>query len=48
MTTVVPGHGLPAMGFDRHWRCDVNPAFVDATPVHELAAAWVHEIAVPA
>jgi predicted metal-dependent peptidase len=43
--TVVPSHGVPTMGVDRHWRCYVNPAFVDATPVHELAAVWVHEVA---
>jgi predicted metal-dependent peptidase len=33
------------MGVDRHWRCYVNPAFVQATPVRELAAVWLHEVA---
>ncbi|SDS66352.1 Predicted metal-dependent peptidase [Actinoplanes derwentensis] len=43
--TVVPTTEVPTMGVDRHWRCYVNPAFVDHTPVHELAAVWVHEVA---
>ncbi|HWS39327.1 MAG TPA: VWA-like domain-containing protein [Actinoplanes sp.] len=43
--TVVPSHDVPTMGVDRHWRCYVNPGFVDRTPVHELAAVWVHEVA---
>ncbi|GAA0420553.1 hypothetical protein Aca07nite_11610 [Actinoplanes capillaceus] len=43
--TVVPSLGVPTMGVDRHWRCYVNPGFVEATPVHELAAVWVHEVA---
>jgi predicted metal-dependent peptidase len=43
--TVVASHDVPTMGVDRHWRCYVNPGFVDATPVHELAAVWVHEVA---
>ncbi len=43
--TVVPSHDVPTMGVDRHWRCYVNPGFVDATPVHELAGVWVHEVA---
>lgn len=33
------------MGVDRHWRCYVSPAFVDATPVAELAGVWIHEAA---
>ena len=33
------------MGVDRHWRCYVSPRFVDRTPVAELAAVWVHEVA---
>ncbi|MEV1053797.1 VWA-like domain-containing protein [Streptomyces sp. NPDC049887] len=41
--TVVPSLQVPTMGVDRHWRAYVSPAFVDATPVAELAAVWVHE-----
>jgi predicted metal-dependent peptidase len=37
--------GIATMGVDRHWRCYVNAAFVDATPVDELAAVWIHEVA---
>lgn len=33
------------MGVDRYWRCYVSPGFVDRTPVAELAAVWVHEVA---
>ncbi|MFJ8648623.1 VWA-like domain-containing protein [Streptomyces sp. NPDC093546] len=43
--TVVPSRDVPTMGVDRHWRCYVSPAFVDATPVPELAAVWIHEAA---
>jgi predicted metal-dependent peptidase len=43
--TVVPSPEVPTMGVDRHWRCYVSPAFVDATPVPELAGVWVHEAA---
>lgn len=43
--TVVPSTGVPTMGVDRYWRCYVSPAFVDATPVPELAGVWVHEAA---
>ncbi|WP_406186514.1 DUF2201 family putative metallopeptidase [Streptomyces sp. NBC_01006] len=43
--TVVPSAGVPTMGVDRHWRCYVSPAFVDATPVAELAGVWIHEAA---
>lgn len=43
--TVVPSTGVPTMGVDRYWRCYVSPAFVDATPVPELAGVWVHEVA---
>ncbi|GAA4614882.1 VWA-like domain-containing protein [Actinoallomurus liliacearum] len=43
--TVVPSTGVPTMGVDRHWRCYVSPAFVDATPVAELAGVWIHEVA---
>ncbi|MFI6765257.1 VWA-like domain-containing protein [Streptomyces sp. NPDC050355] len=35
---------VPTMAVDRHWRCYVSPAFVDRTPVEELAAVWVHEV----
>ncbi|MEU6341619.1 VWA-like domain-containing protein [Streptomyces sp. NPDC046977] len=34
----------PTMAVDRHWRCYVSPAFVDRTPVEELAGVWVHEV----
>ncbi|MFK4106327.1 VWA-like domain-containing protein [Streptomyces sp. NPDC019531] len=34
---------VPTMAVDRHWRCYVSPAFVDRTPVEELAGVWVHE-----
>ncbi|ANH93905.1 hypothetical protein A8713_24300 [Streptomyces sp. SAT1] len=43
--TAVPSHEVPTMGVDRHWRCYVSPAFVEATPVAELAGVWVHEAA---
>ncbi|MBT2405185.1 MULTISPECIES: VWA-like domain-containing protein [unclassified Streptomyces] len=43
--TVVPAAGVRTMGVDRHWRCYVSPAFVEATPVTELAGVWVHEVA---
>ncbi|MFJ7493736.1 VWA-like domain-containing protein [Streptomyces sp. NPDC097727] len=43
--SVVASTEVPTMGVDRHWRCYVSPAFVDATPVAELAAVWVHEVA---
>ncbi|MFE5512717.1 VWA-like domain-containing protein [Streptomyces sp. NPDC056529] len=43
--TVVPSAGVRTMGVDRHWRCYVSPAFVEATPVVELAGVWVHEVA---
>ncbi|WP_433218007.1 vWA domain-containing protein [Dactylosporangium sp. CS-047395] len=35
---------VPTMGVDQYWRCYVNPAFVDATPLADLAAVWVHEV----
>ncbi|MEU9336931.1 VWA-like domain-containing protein [Streptomyces sp. NPDC048290] len=41
---VVPSRDVPTMGVDRHWRCYVSPAFVDRTPVEELAGVWVHEV----
>ncbi|MFE9724068.1 VWA-like domain-containing protein [Streptomyces sp. NPDC005794] len=43
--TVVPSDQVPTMGVDRHWRCYVSPGFVEETPVAELAAVWVHEVA---
>lgn len=43
--TVVPSTQVPTMGVDRHWRCYVSPAFVEATAVPELAGVWVHEVA---
>ncbi|MFF5084467.1 VWA-like domain-containing protein [Actinoplanes sp. NPDC000266] len=43
--TVVPSAEVPTMGVDKHWRCYVSPSFVEATPVPELAAVWVHEVA---
>ncbi|MFI1562343.1 VWA-like domain-containing protein [Streptomyces sp. NPDC020490] len=43
--SVVPCPDIPTMAVDRHWRCYVSPAFVDATPVEELAGVWVHEAA---
>ncbi|MFI6044230.1 VWA-like domain-containing protein [Nocardia sp. NPDC051321] len=41
---VVESRRVPTMGVDRHWRCYVSPAFVDRTPVEDLAAVWVHEV----
>ncbi|MEV0454922.1 vWA domain-containing protein [Catellatospora methionotrophica] len=35
---------VPTMAVDRHWRCYVSPAFVDRTPLDELAGVWVHEV----
>ncbi|MER5630416.1 vWA domain-containing protein [Streptomyces nitrosporeus] len=43
--TVVESERVPTMGVDRYWRCYVSPAFVDRTPVAELAGVWVHEVA---
>ncbi|WP_199551005.1 VWA-like domain-containing protein [Streptomyces sp. N35] len=41
---VVESRQVPTMGVDRHWRCYVSPAFVDRTPVEDLASVWVHEV----
>ncbi|MGP4113373.1 vWA domain-containing protein [Streptomyces sp. 4N509B] len=41
---VVPSRRVPTMAVDRHWRCYVFPAFVDRTPLEELAGVWVHEV----
>lgn len=43
--TVVPSAAIRTMAVDRHWRCYVAAAFVDATPVAELAGVWIHEVA---
>lgn len=40
---VVSRH-VPTMAVDPHWRCYISPAFVDRTPVEELAGVWVHEV----
>ncbi|MEQ4304156.1 VWA-like domain-containing protein [Plantactinospora sp. B6F1] len=41
---VVESRQVPTMAVDRHWRCYVSPAFVDRTPVEQLAGVWVHEV----
>ncbi|SCF17158.1 Predicted metal-dependent peptidase [Micromonospora viridifaciens] len=41
---VVESRRVPTMAVDPHWRCYVSPAFVDRTPVEELAGVWVHEV----
>jgi predicted metal-dependent peptidase len=43
--TVVESVHVPTMGVDRRWRCHVSAAFVARTPVPELAAVWIHEVA---
>ncbi|MFD0585573.1 vWA domain-containing protein [Dactylosporangium darangshiense] len=43
--SVVPSWHLATMGVDRHWRLYVNPDFVAAHPVDELAGVWIHEVA---
>ncbi|GAA1023329.1 hypothetical protein Aple_084360 [Acrocarpospora pleiomorpha] len=43
--SIVPSSAIPTMGVDPHWRCYVSPEFVAATPVPELAAVWIHEVA---
>lgn len=43
--SIVATSAIPTMGVDRHWRCYVNPRFVAATVVEELAAVWIHEAA---
>ncbi|MFF4835962.1 VWA-like domain-containing protein [Streptomyces sp. NPDC001315] len=40
----VESRQVPTMGVDRYWRCYVSPAFVDRTPVEDLAGVWVHEV----
>jgi predicted metal-dependent peptidase len=41
----VESAALPTMAVDRRWRCYVNPDFVAQTPVEQLAAVWIHEVA---
>jgi predicted metal-dependent peptidase len=41
---VVESRRVPTMAVDRYWRCYVSAAFVDRTPLEELAAVWVHEV----
>lgn len=41
----VASQRVPTMAVDRYWRCYVSSSFVDRTPVEELAAVWVHEVA---
>ncbi|GAA3337152.1 VWA-like domain-containing protein [Amorphoplanes nipponensis] len=43
--TVVESPHVATMGVDRRWRCHVSPAFVARTPVPQLAAVWIHEVA---
>ncbi|HET9960116.1 MAG TPA: hypothetical protein VFQ61_36750, partial [Polyangiaceae bacterium] len=40
---VVETRAVPTMAVDRFFRCYVNPEFVAATRVDELAAVWIHE-----
>ncbi|WP_245402016.1 vWA domain-containing protein [Nocardia albiluteola] len=41
---LLESHAVPTMGVDRYWRCYVSPAFVNCTPVEELASILVHEV----
>jgi predicted metal-dependent peptidase len=41
---VVESRRVPTMAVDPHWRCYASPAFVDHTPVEQLASVWVHEV----
>ncbi|WP_370409913.1 VWA-like domain-containing protein [Streptomyces fradiae] len=43
--TIVPSRDVRTMAVDRHWRCYVAPAFVEATAIEELAGVWIHEAA---
>jgi predicted metal-dependent peptidase len=43
--TVMPAPQVRTMGVDKHWRCYVSPQFVEATPIDQLAAVWIHEVA---
>jgi predicted metal-dependent peptidase len=40
----VESRRVPTMAVDRFWRCYVSPAFVEQTPLEELAGVWVHEV----
>ncbi|WP_433825794.1 vWA domain-containing protein [Actinoplanes sp. CA-015351] len=40
----VESRDVPTMAVDRHWRCYVSAAFVERTPLAELASVWVHEV----
>ncbi|MBO0868465.1 MAG: hypothetical protein J2P15_07855 [Micromonosporaceae bacterium] len=42
--SVVESTTVSTMAVDRHWRCYLNPSFVDETPLVELAGVWVHEV----
>ncbi|MFE4457812.1 VWA-like domain-containing protein [Nocardia tengchongensis] len=41
---IVESRTVPTMAVDRYWRCYVSPAFVDRTPVEDLASVLVHEV----
>ncbi|WP_030244561.1 DUF2201 family putative metallopeptidase [Streptomyces sp. NRRL S-350] len=41
---LVESREVPTMGVDRYWRCYASAAFVERTPVEELAGVWVHEV----
>ncbi|MFC8531613.1 VWA-like domain-containing protein [Nocardia sp. NPDC057227] len=41
---LVESRRVPTMGVDRYWRCYVSPAFVERTPIPELASVLVHEV----
>lgn len=41
---LVESRQAPTMSVDRYWRCYASPAFVDRTPVEDLASIWVHEV----
>jgi predicted metal-dependent peptidase len=41
---VVESRRVPTMAVDPYWRCYASPAFVDRTPVEQLAGVWVHEV----
>lgn len=41
---IVESEHVPTIAVDTHWRCYVSAEFVDATPVPELAGAWIHEV----
>ncbi|MEV0359099.1 VWA-like domain-containing protein [Nocardia sp. NPDC050697] len=41
---LVESRRVPTMAVDRYWRCYISPAFVERTPVPELASVLVHEV----